>query len=477
MNTVSPGHNGCAQLLRSASGLECSMVELEDEEECAAVNMSMAEAFVSMFADEFTQVTQLSPDQLGSLCVTLHTPTTSGAAPHKATARLDSPVPGDPVTCNGVSVTSKAPLACDGPPLACNGAPLSAPHTPLRPSHDAYDSPNLTPTNPSFPVTPDTPATPTSLTNTPTNKPAQHHATCLQQTTSPSHADRGRAPTAKNPRRELFPESPKLTDLSRSKENTDPSKLYVTASDMAYFDDTIDPAYLEDTIILESPKNSPSLLPHQPSTKKTLVKNLCSELESVHISNPPAGSRKHLTDVSNSTTSVSAAKGKSHSAVKRKDSLVMTNTAPTKVKGWGHKCGNLSGSGNHNVSGNHGSFIKHRAADHDVPVRHNQSGNHSSFIIHSASMNLSRSSNHDVSVRHDQSRCDSSMSVSVSPPSWILRLSNSELREKLLALGEHPGPINDSTRAAYQVYLAKVQAGVQPKGNRGYKGKAGKQLG
>ena len=56
--------------------------------------------------------------------------------------------------------------------------------------------------------------------------------------------------------------------------------------------------------------------------------------------------------------------------------------------------------------------------------------------------------------------------VNVSPPPWIVRLSNGELREKLLALGEHPGPIDDSTCAAYQVYLAKVQAAVQPRGNK-----------
>lgn len=56
-------------------------------------------------------------------------------------------------------------------------------------------------------------------------------------------------------------------------------------------------------------------------------------------------------------------------------------------------------------------------------------------------------------------------------PQRILKLSNLELREKLLTLGERPGPINEVTRSAYQSYLAKIQAGIQPSGNSGYRGK------
>ena len=50
-------------------------------------------------------------------------------------------------------------------------------------------------------------------------------------------------------------------------------------------------------------------------------------------------------------------------------------------------------------------------------------------------------------------------------------LTNSELREKLLSLGEQPGPITDLTRSAYIKYLMKILQGVQPSGNQGYKGK------
>ena len=48
--------------------------------------------------------------------------------------------------------------------------------------------------------------------------------------------------------------------------------------------------------------------------------------------------------------------------------------------------------------------------------------------------------------------------------------TNQELREKLISLGEQPGPVNDSTRSAYLSYLEKIQAGIQPTGNKGYKG-------
>lgn len=47
---------------------------------------------------------------------------------------------------------------------------------------------------------------------------------------------------------------------------------------------------------------------------------------------------------------------------------------------------------------------------------------------------------------------------------------NVELRTELLNLGEKPGPVDDNTSAAYQAYLAKVQNGPQPKGNKQYKG-------
>ena len=62
---------------------------------------------------------------------------------------------------------------------------------------------------------------------------------------------------------------------------------------------------------------------------------------------------------------------------------------------------------------------------------------------------------------------NSSMCESV--PEEILRLSNLELRQKLVSLGEKPGLVNKTTREAYQKYLARIEAKVQPAGNKGYK--------
>ena len=55
-------------------------------------------------------------------------------------------------------------------------------------------------------------------------------------------------------------------------------------------------------------------------------------------------------------------------------------------------------------------------------------------------------------------------------PTDILGMSDKELRKKLVSHGERPGPIVDSTRLAYQSYLSKLLAGIQPSGNTGYKG-------
>ena len=49
-------------------------------------------------------------------------------------------------------------------------------------------------------------------------------------------------------------------------------------------------------------------------------------------------------------------------------------------------------------------------------------------------------------------------------------LTNIQLRQKLVELGEEPGPVNDHTRSAYLKYLDKLQKGIQPAGNKGYKG-------
>ncbi|CAI7992108.1 Ankyrin repeat and LEM domain-containing protein 1 [Geodia barretti] len=73
-----------------------------------------------------------------------------------------------------------------------------------------------------------------------------------------------------------------------------------------------------------------------------------------------------------------------------------------------------------------------------------------------------------LSSDSDSSHVFESRSLGVPPR--LQKLTNQELRGELLARGEQPGPVTDSTRCAYLVYLAKLEAGIQPSGNTGYKG-------
>jgi hypothetical protein len=66
--------------------------------------------------------------------------------------------------------------------------------------------------------------------------------------------------------------------------------------------------------------------------------------------------------------------------------------------------------------------------------------------------------------------CSFAADIQVKIPEKLRSLTESELRERLVALGERPGPITPSTKVAYLAYLAKLEAGVQPAGNKGYKG-------
>ena len=66
--------------------------------------------------------------------------------------------------------------------------------------------------------------------------------------------------------------------------------------------------------------------------------------------------------------------------------------------------------------------------------------------------------------------CSFVADIKVQIPTTLGDLSDSQLRERLVALGERPGPITPSTKVAYLAYLAKLEAGVQPAGNKGYKG-------
>ncbi|MCG8622657.1 MAG: hypothetical protein MJE68_11765 [Proteobacteria bacterium] len=66
--------------------------------------------------------------------------------------------------------------------------------------------------------------------------------------------------------------------------------------------------------------------------------------------------------------------------------------------------------------------------------------------------------------------CSFAADIQVKIPEKLRSLTESELRERLVALGERPGPITPSTKIAYIAYLAKLEAGIQPAGNKGYKG-------
>ena len=55
-------------------------------------------------------------------------------------------------------------------------------------------------------------------------------------------------------------------------------------------------------------------------------------------------------------------------------------------------------------------------------------------------------------------------------PTAFLQMSNQELYQQLQELGECPGPVTDTTRQAYLLYLSKIKRGIQPSGNVGIQG-------
>lgn len=62
--------------------------------------------------------------------------------------------------------------------------------------------------------------------------------------------------------------------------------------------------------------------------------------------------------------------------------------------------------------------------------------------------------------------CSYAASITVPIPPSLHKLSNSDLRERLVHLGEQPGPITNFTRPAYLTYLAKLEVGgVKPLGH------------
>lgn len=66
--------------------------------------------------------------------------------------------------------------------------------------------------------------------------------------------------------------------------------------------------------------------------------------------------------------------------------------------------------------------------------------------------------------------CSVAADITTQIPCHLHGLTNQELRQRLIARGEQPGPVTELTRSAYLVYLAKLEAGIQPAGNTGYKG-------
>ena len=66
--------------------------------------------------------------------------------------------------------------------------------------------------------------------------------------------------------------------------------------------------------------------------------------------------------------------------------------------------------------------------------------------------------------------CSFAREIQVKIPRHIRKLKDSELVDQLVSMGEVPGPITESTRKAYMVYLTKLERGVHPAGNSGYKG-------
>ena len=59
--------------------------------------------------------------------------------------------------------------------------------------------------------------------------------------------------------------------------------------------------------------------------------------------------------------------------------------------------------------------------------------------------------------------CSYAANITVPIPPSLHKLSNADLRERLIHLGEQPGPITNFTRPAYLTYLAKLEAGrVRP---------------
>lgn len=66
--------------------------------------------------------------------------------------------------------------------------------------------------------------------------------------------------------------------------------------------------------------------------------------------------------------------------------------------------------------------------------------------------------------------CSFAADITTQIPRHLHTLTDQELRQRLVARGEQPGPITELTRPAYLVYLSKLEAGIQPAGNTGYKG-------
>ena len=122
------------------------------------------------------------------------------------------------------------------------------------------------------------------------------------------------------------------------------------------------------------------------------------------------------------------------------------------------------------VTASEGSPEKSKAIQKNSSDQQQQGEDKKRTSLITSSENISEASiAHTTSPKQKPSTLDC---VEIKPfkPTPFLKLTNPQLRDKLIELGEEPGPINEHTRGAYLKYLEKILQGVQPAGNKGYKG-------
>ena len=84
-----------------------------------------------------------------------------------------------------------------------------------------------------------------------------------------------------------------------------------------------------------------------------------------------------------------------------------------------------------------------------------------SHSISTASVSKVDGTIHSPVVR-DNGSTDQLSAASPTIPHRLLLLTDAQLKAELEQLGEHPGPITDTTRPVYRIYLTKLQCGGKP---------------